>query len=215
MRDGPRHQALIHSNLFLKGMRLVLFRMFIIYGLLLACNLLLGQMIPVFIPSDNETVFYQNIEFAFPNSALDTRLQITNDKTFDKIIIDTLISGNVVIIPRLQKNIDHYWRIVGGKNTNLEPHMFKTCSVKIESAPINDFPIKLISTSNSTSQSVLIDNPDHKTLDVEVFDNMGKLLIKHRTDASIKGLDLNAISAANYEVNILSEGKMLKSKVSF
>jgi hypothetical protein len=185
-------------------------------GILMFANFIGAQVTPLVFPSDNETVFYQDIQLGWPISTATTRLQLSYDESFSQLVLDTIIDGHIHSLRSQAANKNYYWRYQHDKLNWSKIQSFYTSHIKIESSPVENFPIKLITSRLQKDNSIIIDNPDHKLLDVEVYDGEGRLLIRQRTDTSYKGINLTSMSdSSDFEVNILSGSQVLKSKVSF
>lgn len=176
-----------------------------------------AQVVPTVIPQQNEIVYFRNIQLVWPIKYGQSRIQLTTDKNFSHNILDTIVSGHQLVLDVMKPNHNYYWRynLNALQNSWSRPLTFKTTNIIIESDDDNDeFPAKLITTFIDEKPLLVIDNPEQKILDIEIYNGSGKLVARQRSDAGYKGLDLASLCTnKKFEVNIIIGGQVMCSKV--
>ncbi|MBK8054813.1 MAG: hypothetical protein IPK35_16480 [Saprospiraceae bacterium] len=175
-------------------------------------------------PQENQTVFYKDITLKWSISRLQpmVTLQISENRDFSHIILDTMISGTALNMPSLAKSKEYFWRVLTNENSEKSGQysFFSTSALKIE---YNTFCcLNLIPTSVGELPLLYIDNPDFKlyTVSIHHLDSFEKVL--ERNSASeyqcipaykfSNGKYLIKIKVPDEEHNNISEIIMIKDE---
>ncbi|MBK9568177.1 MAG: hypothetical protein IPO37_24380 [Saprospiraceae bacterium] len=175
-------------------------------------------------PQENQTVFYKDITLTWSIGNLQpiVTLQISENRDFSHIILDTVISGTALNMPLLAKSKEYFWRVLTNENSEKSGQysFFSTTALKIE---YNTFCcLNLIPTCIGELPLLYIDNPDfkHYTVSIHHLGNFEKVL--ERNSASeyqcipayklAKGKYLIKIKIPDEEHNNISEIIMIKDE---
>lgn len=175
-------------------------------------------------PQENQTVYYKNVTL---NWSLNIKpspvtLQISENKNFTCIIIDTLINSSSFHTSVLGKSKEYFWRILSS-DENREDQLFsffKTTTLKIDYH--TPCCLQLIPTTLGELPLLYIDNPDFKQYSISIhsLDNFEKVIEKKSGSEYQcipaykfpKGRYLIKIQVPEEEINNISEILMTKDE---
>lgn len=129
-------------------------------------------------PAENGTVYHKDIKLHWDQPDQNNhfyRLEVSMEKSFAHIIIDTLLYEPRLSIADLAPKQEYYWR-VNHKTNRTKPYFgdqysfFKTTSTNINVSDVNS-DIKIIPTWVGDQDIIYIDNPTEKYYDI-IFKNI-------------------------------------------
>ncbi len=159
-------------------------------------------------PAENEIVFYKNIllEWKPDLCAENYRLQLSNTKKFDQLLLDTLLFDNQITLNVLLKDMEFYWRVrCNGEYFHDkefgEETFFKTSNI-ILSNPLDAKDIQIIPTNIGGNEVLYIDNPDLLHYEIVIYDCRRNTRFKRFFRAEKFGINTKEWPRGLYEVEI-------------
>ena len=159
-------------------------------------------------PAENETVYCKDILLRWQPTLCTQRyhIQISDSKSFNKIILDSVISDSEIRIAKLNNFSEIFWRVRAlgdhGNDANFDTFtFFKTSNIVVS----NQSPSKnilVIPTSIDGQEILFIDNPDNLSYQIRIYDAERHIKFKHIVRAQKYGLATRFWARGKYEVDI-------------
>lgn len=143
--------------------------------------------------------------------------ELSEEKTFNTTIFDTIIAVNHYKVEKLKPNTDFFWRIKP-LNDQHEGHVptsfsqFRTSDFKIEGDLIIG-QINLHKVNIEGHPKLMIDNNLREFYDFQISNTKGTIVLKLQTNASMKCIDLSDWIEGEYFVQLLAKDHILNSKI--
>ena len=132
-------------------------------------------------PKENKVVYNRDIQLSWLDTGKNKNfnLQISMDKNFCILLLDTIIDDVFFSIRALNKHKEYFWRILDDQNDdgynyqNAAYSFFKTTSMQIQEPMLNN-KVVLIPAWIEEKEVIFIDNPDQVSYDVKVISQTEK-----------------------------------------
>jgi len=170
-------------------------------------------------PMPKGVVFKKNTLFEWSpiENASFYLFELSEEKTFNTNIIDTIIAANHFKLETLKPNTDFFWRIkpLNNQHEGHEPtsfSQFRTSDFKIE-GDLMIGQINLHKVNIEGHPKLIIDNDLREFYDFQISDKKGTIVLKLQTNASMKCIDLVGWTEGEYFVQLLAKDHILNSKI--
>lgn len=133
-------------------------------------------------PKENKVVYNRDIQLSWLDTGNNKNfnLQISMDKNFCNLILDTIVDDVFFTIRTLGKHKEYFWRILDYQNDdcynyqNTAYSFFKTTSMQMQEPMQYYNKVVLIPAWIEEKEVIFIDNPDQVSYDVKVISQAEK-----------------------------------------
>ncbi len=169
-------------------------------------------------PGDNESVLYNEVVLSWEDYSVQNvfQVQISDDKNFNNIVLDTFIHDNHFFTNILENYREYFWRIRDASPecepyTFVDYNFFKTTNIVINDGN-GDNPIKIFPTHINGKEVLYFDNPDYLNYDIKITCLSSKSEYHQKCSADRKGITTTSWPRGTYQIVISSTESLTQTR---
>ena len=169
-------------------------------------------------PSDNASVLYKEVLLSWEDySVLNVfQVQISENKDFDHLILDTIINKNFLVTNSLENHKEYFWRLRDASPecapySSSEYHFFKTTNIVIDDEN-GENPIKIFPTHVNGKEVIYFDNPEYLDFDIKITSLSSKSQYHHKCSSDRKGITTASWPRGDYQIILSSANNLTQTR---
>jgi hypothetical protein len=165
-------------------------------------------------PIENSVVFHKEIHLSWNNDYKNNRLQVSLNRNFSEIVIDTIVKTKKFIIPDLHRHKTYYWRVIEDKPTYLnddEVTFFKTTSIIMDQATTTE-TLEIIPAWMDEMALLYIDNPNHLKYEIKIYNQKNELVANKSSRLEKFAIETESWPKGDYKMHVVLNNNKEHSK---
>jgi len=155
-------------------------------------------------PAENKVIFNKDIYLTWSNDTKSDRLQVSTDRQFNKIVVDTVIHSKVFLISALERHKTFYWRVVSSNlpvNEAQASTFFKTTSILIDES-VNIPSLEIIPAWIDEIALLYFDNPDFIKYNVKIFNHNNEVMVNKTSKLEKFAIETESWPKGDYAIKL-------------
>ncbi len=149
-----------------------------------------------------------------PSSDTLSRVQLSESRLFDDLILDTIVTTDYIVIDELIRHKQYYWKVISVQPAKLALNQeaysfFKTTSVWLANVEQN-LGVQIIPTWVNSNEVLVIDNPERKTYSCTIYNANDQIKYQHSGSTEKQAIKTSLWQRGNYLFDLKIEGQDAK-----